>query len=766
MSVADGLGPLSRTSPCHPTIFQNTGASVLKGEDILLVEHQRPWPGSGAGDEVKCSGGSGEGASAGSARCSCCGVDTAEYSLFAVFDGHNGVAAARLVADSLVPILEERLPQGLPPAATSPSWVAWREDIQLALVETMAELNRLFALKGILAGCTATLVLQYGWLLTCVNLGDSRAILDTGLESVQLTVDHRVATHKGERRRVEAMGNNIAPIDFTGSGPATRQDNGVGPLRIWPGGLCLSRAIGDFDVGDSVIPFPHIMQVLVPPTGARLLVASDGVWDAYEKMNRLGSMLRSWTLDTCPQRLIQSIVRAYGGLRDDTSLIVVDIVPPGKTFPEAVQAAQARNKLFTASATGSSSSSSSGTGGGGGGCGCFGGGGGSSAPQQPAPRPSAAAAASGATTCLAANPMKLDVLADIDVAAVMGLMPDDSPPLPGWYDEFVGEHLFALAGEAMACWQEANERRTGRRPATPKLEASVRAARMGRGTASDELEGGGTREGGGMRRNASVFFHGSTAEEGDDYADKFGHYKGVNAESIGSESPGSSMHSSRVGGDGSVRAGGYRYVDASVRAGNRYTGDYSVRAGTRYLDGGSIQPPPQQQTSFRSDPSIRSGTAALRYLRAGDSAGSGGSGSGSGGTRLLAEAAAATAEEESGRRHGAAGSPFAAAAAAAAQAAASLDGSSSGEGMAKAGGGAAAGSAACVSEGSAQSSYTSAPISVPAARSVSFGVVHVLGVVEDKAAPLQPALDDSPMDFRGGLQGGGTSAPMDTILEG
>ena len=119
-----------------------------------------------------------------------------------------------------------------------------------------------------------------------------------------------MATHKGERRRVEAMGNTIAPIDFSGSGvhprqtrrrawrqphgidsfcalpyvghhshqagrlhnpiqpslesahagPATRVDNGVGPLRIWPGGLCLSRAIGDFDVGDSVIPFPHVMQ--------------------------------------------------------------------------------------------------------------------------------------------------------------------------------------------------------------------------------------------------------------------------------------------------------------------------------------------------------------------------------------------------------------------------------------------------------------------------------------------------------------------------
>ncbi len=53
----------------------------------------------------------------------------------------------------------------------------------------------------------------------------------------------------------------LAFSPFSPAGPATRMDNGVGPLRIWPGGLCLSRAVGDFDVGDSVIPFPHIMQV-------------------------------------------------------------------------------------------------------------------------------------------------------------------------------------------------------------------------------------------------------------------------------------------------------------------------------------------------------------------------------------------------------------------------------------------------------------------------------------------------------------------------
>ena len=139
---------------------------LLLLQDILLVEHQRPWPGCGpdaaaaaaAGEDLALGGSSSSGG--GSARCSCCGAATDEYSLFAVFDGHNGAAAATLVADNLVAYLEERLPAGPPPASSSPGFLPWREDIQLALVETLAELNKLFAAKGILAGCTATLCLQ------------------------------------------------------------------------------------------------------------------------------------------------------------------------------------------------------------------------------------------------------------------------------------------------------------------------------------------------------------------------------------------------------------------------------------------------------------------------------------------------------------------------------------------------------------------------------------------------------------------------------
>ena len=82
----------------------------------------------------------------------------------------------------------------------------------------------------------------------------------------------------------------------------------VGPLRCWPGGLCLSRSIGDTDVGEYIVPIPHVKQVKVTSqsfsnclttnrmyldysaiflfwiiqlsnAGGRLIIASDGIWD-------------------------------------------------------------------------------------------------------------------------------------------------------------------------------------------------------------------------------------------------------------------------------------------------------------------------------------------------------------------------------------------------------------------------------------------------------------------------------------------------------
>lgn len=41
------------------------------------------------------------------------------------------------------------------------------------------------------------------------------------------------------------------------------------------------------------------MQVKVPQSGVRVLIASDGVWDAFEKMLRVCRMARSWPVEVC-----------------------------------------------------------------------------------------------------------------------------------------------------------------------------------------------------------------------------------------------------------------------------------------------------------------------------------------------------------------------------------------------------------------------------------------------------------------------------------
>ncbi|KAK9804224.1 hypothetical protein WJX72_002010 [[Myrmecia] bisecta] len=362
-------------------------------------------------------------------------VGSTVYGLFCILDGHNGVTAANHVANSLQEVLTARLPAGEPPLESDGElYRSWRGHLQKALVGALSDLHLSFACLGLAAGCTATIILQCGWLVTVANLGDSRAVLDTGFETRQLTVDHRVATHQGERKRLESSGALIAPVDLSGTGPAQGpQAGGFGPLRVWPGGLCLSRAIGDFDVGEVIIPCPHICQVRVPETGGRVLVASDGVWDAFDKMGRVARMARGWATEVAPDRILGAIKRAYGGLRDDSSVVILDLLPPGQDFPSVARSTRKSMKPGCLS--------------------CF-------APPPPAPGTDGNEAP------------QMEVLVDVDVAALLGLMPGVSVPRPEWCDDDFKVAMASAQAEAARIWRKANSmRRLGRSPSRDDLQS-------------------------------------------------------------------------------------------------------------------------------------------------------------------------------------------------------------------------------------------------------------------------------------------------------
>ena len=142
-----------------------------------------------------------------------------------------------------------------------------------------------------------------------------------------MSVPHRVNDNLSERKRLLKAGAYMAPISSNMNGAASEGDPGLGPLRIWPGGLCVSRGIGDIDVGPVVIAKPHIRQVVIPETGARLVLASDGVWDCILPKAVLKAMKKKGAEDAANAVCEQCIRCKQGFLIDDTTCMIVDFLP-------------------------------------------------------------------------------------------------------------------------------------------------------------------------------------------------------------------------------------------------------------------------------------------------------------------------------------------------------------------------------------------------------------------------------------------------------
>ena len=111
------------------------------------------------------------------------------------------------------------------------------------------------------SGATVTAILVTGPLVTVANIGDSSAVLDTGCSMLELSTSHRIHDSVREQARLKATGCTVASLGFHLQGPAAPGEPGVGPLRVWPGGLCVARSIGDADAGPEIVPIPSIKQV-------------------------------------------------------------------------------------------------------------------------------------------------------------------------------------------------------------------------------------------------------------------------------------------------------------------------------------------------------------------------------------------------------------------------------------------------------------------------------------------------------------------------
>ncbi|WOK94312.1 putative protein phosphatase 2C 12 isoform X1 [Canna indica] len=248
------------------------------------------------------------------------GEEDGTFSVFALFDGHNGSGAAIYARDNLLDNTLSAIPLDL-------NREEWLAALPRALVAGFVKTDKDFQTKAHSSGTTVTFVIIDGWVVTVASVGDSRCILESAEGSVYyLSSDHRLEENADEVERVTTSGGEVGRLNIVGGAE-------IGPLRCWPGGLCLSRSIGDMDVGEFIVPIPHVKQVKLSNAGGRLIISSDGVWDALTPDMALNCS-RGLPADVAANQIVKEAVQVKG-LRDDTTCIVIDILPPEKITPIA-----------------------------------------------------------------------------------------------------------------------------------------------------------------------------------------------------------------------------------------------------------------------------------------------------------------------------------------------------------------------------------------------------------------------------------------------
>ncbi|KAL5214983.1 hypothetical protein ABZP36_004135 [Zizania latifolia] len=254
----------------------------------------------------------------------------APFSAFALFDGHNGSAAAVYAKENLLNNVLCCVPSDL-------SGDEWLAALPRALVAGFVKTDKEFQTRAHSSGTTVTLVIIDGSVVTVASVGDSRCVLEAEGSIYHLSADHRFDASEEEVGRVTECGGEVGRLNVVGGAE-------IGPLRCWPGGLCLSRSIGDQDVGEFIIPVPYVKQIKLSTAGGRIIISSDGVWDALTAETAF-SCARGLPPEAAADQIVKEAVGSKG-LRDDTTCIIIDIIPPEKLIPTVQPPRKAGKGVF------------------------------------------------------------------------------------------------------------------------------------------------------------------------------------------------------------------------------------------------------------------------------------------------------------------------------------------------------------------------------------------------------------------------------------
>jgi len=193
-----------------------------------------------------------------------------KVSIFSIFDGHGGSGCSEFLKEKLNKYILEsnRFPE-------DPT-----EAIHLAFEKVEKKFVKSCRKTGDRSGSCAILAVIIGKEVFIANLGDSRAVLssNSGRTVTQITTDHKPSL-KSESQRIIQAGGKLIQASRNGM---------VGPVRIVPGRISVSRAIGDVAIKQRKLggipnllsPEPEVFSFKISKKTDFLLLGCDGVFDS------------------------------------------------------------------------------------------------------------------------------------------------------------------------------------------------------------------------------------------------------------------------------------------------------------------------------------------------------------------------------------------------------------------------------------------------------------------------------------------------------
>lgn len=202
-------------------------------------------------------------------------------SMYAVFDGHGGSRCAQYLQAVSESYLKRQFEKELLNKGVLETAGIFNI-LKLAGVRLGAQWNE----QGDKSGSTAITALIIGNDLWVANVGDCRAILLDGDQTIALSMDAKpedAVFASGVEKRggvIKTVSGDIPRVYSTGLA-----------LEV---GVAMTRAVGHPEIGAGINPRAKVIRYpLNSPDKKMLIVASDGLWD-FVSTNQVADVVREW----------------------------------------------------------------------------------------------------------------------------------------------------------------------------------------------------------------------------------------------------------------------------------------------------------------------------------------------------------------------------------------------------------------------------------------------------------------------------------------